>query len=363
MLEFQIRRDDYGANRIVEAPTPEPGDGEILARVERFSFTANNITYAVAGDKIGYWRFFPPHLADETAWGVIPVWGFATIERSNVAGLRAGERIFGYFPPATHLLMRPEDIAPARFFDRASHRKGLPDGYNLYRRVEAEAGYDAAHDDLRALLWPLHITSWCIADALSLADCHGATQIIILSASSKTSIGLAYAAKAASLAPRLVAVTSARNEDFVRSLGAYDEIVRYGDVAARIDPAAPTVIVDMSGDGETLGRLHQVLGPAMKKTINVGLTHWDKGFKNPSIITERSEFFFAPAHIAKRIAEWGPREFDARVSGFLRDAAARSAAWMRIDRRAGLAGLADIYGDVLSGGADPQSGIIVTLQA
>ena len=198
MLEFQIRRDDYAAHRRIEAPTPTPREGEILARVERFSFTANNITYAVAGDQIGYWRFFPPHQADHEVWGVIPVWGFATIERSHVAGLAEGERVFGYFPPATHLLMRPDDIAPARFFDRAPHRAGLPDGYNLYRRVAAEPGYDPAHDDLRALLWPLHITSWCIADALSLADCHGATQMIILSASSKTSIGLAYAAKAAS---------------------------------------------------------------------------------------------------------------------------------------------------------------------
>jgi NADPH:quinone reductase-like Zn-dependent oxidoreductase len=360
MHEFEVRRDDYGAVRIVEAATPAPQEGEIVARVERFSFTANNITYAVAGDQIGYWRFFPPHAAEAEGWGVIPVWGFATIERSHVQGLREGERVFGYFPPATHLLMRPDQMSPARFFDRAPHRAGLPDGYNLYRRVEAEEGYDRAQDDYRALLWPLHITSWCIADALVDARYHDASQILILSASAKTSIGLAYALKAAA-SPRLIAVTSPRNESFVRSLGAYDDVAFYDDILARIDARAPTVIVDMSGDGLTLGRLHEALADAMKKTINVGHTHWDKGFKNPSIIRSRSEFFFAPAHIARRIGEWGPREFDTRVGDFLRDAAKRSAAWMRIDRRSGLSGLKDVYQDVLSGKADPQSGIIIAM--
>ncbi len=28
-------------------------------RVDAFGFTANNITYAAAGDLIGYWTFFP----------------------------------------------------------------------------------------------------------------------------------------------------------------------------------------------------------------------------------------------------------------------------------------------------------------
>jgi hypothetical protein len=361
MQEFQVRRDDYREARIVEALTPEPQGGEFLARVERFSFTANNITYAVAGDRMGYWRFFPPHAPDAAGWGVIPVWGFATIERSNVPALRAGERLFGYFPPASHLLMRPDQIAPARFFDRAPHRAGLPDGYNLYRRVEAEEGYDREQDDLRALLWPLHITSWCIADALGEARYHEASQILILSASAKTSIGLAYALESAAASPRLIAVTSPRNAGFVASLGVYDDIAFYDDAIARMDQKASTVIVDMSGDGSTLGRLHEALGDAMKKTINVGFTHWDKGFKNPSIIKARSEFFFAPAHIARRMKEWGAREFDARVSGFLRDAAMRSASWMRIDRRTGLSGFSDVYQDVLSGRADPQAGIIVAL--
>ena len=40
-------------------------DGEAMIKVDRFGLTANNITYGVAGDMIGYWQFFPA----EANWG------------------------------------------------------------------------------------------------------------------------------------------------------------------------------------------------------------------------------------------------------------------------------------------------------
>lgn len=53
--------------------------GQIRLRVELFSLTANNITYAAMGEAMDYWRFFPSH---DAAWGVIPVWGFGTVTES-----------------------------------------------------------------------------------------------------------------------------------------------------------------------------------------------------------------------------------------------------------------------------------------
>ena len=41
---------------------PGPADlqpGQIRLTVERFALTTNNITYAVAGDMLDYWGFFP----------------------------------------------------------------------------------------------------------------------------------------------------------------------------------------------------------------------------------------------------------------------------------------------------------------
>ena len=34
-------------------------DEALLVKVDRFAFTANNITYAVIGDQLKYWQLFP----------------------------------------------------------------------------------------------------------------------------------------------------------------------------------------------------------------------------------------------------------------------------------------------------------------
>ena len=52
-------------------------------KVESFSVTTNNITYAVVGDGFGYWNFFPP-VGDDAegaggSWGVVPMWGHAKV--------------------------------------------------------------------------------------------------------------------------------------------------------------------------------------------------------------------------------------------------------------------------------------------
>ena len=48
-------------------------------KVDRFAFTANNITYAVLGDELKYWQLFP---APE-GFGNIPVWGFGEVIASK----------------------------------------------------------------------------------------------------------------------------------------------------------------------------------------------------------------------------------------------------------------------------------------
>jgi hypothetical protein len=50
-------RDDFARTALVYAPTPDPSDGEMRLRVDRFGLSANNVTYAVLGR---YWQFFRP---------------------------------------------------------------------------------------------------------------------------------------------------------------------------------------------------------------------------------------------------------------------------------------------------------------
>jgi Protein of unknown function (DUF2855) len=357
--EFQIRKDNFATNRVVETAAPTISDGEILVKIDRFAFTANNITYAVLGDKLGYWQFFPPSDAD-TGWGIIPVWGFADVVASKAPEIPVGDRLFGYFPPAHFLTMTPARVTEQRMLDASAHRAKLPPGYNNYTRVNAERGYDRKMDNARMLFWPLHMTSFCLWDLLKEKNWFDAKQIVILSASSKTSIGLGHALAGDASAPPVIAVTSPRNLGFVNQLKLYKQATTY-DELGDIDASIPTVIVDMSGNGDVLGRLHMHLGDNMKRCINVGLTHWGDAKPQPGIIVERSEFFFAPGHIQMRMKDWGPDEFAKRTSAFLKDTAVKTLGLLHFEKLDGLNGLAALYPDVCEGRVAPDQGLIVEM--
>lgn len=358
--QFQVSQNVFIRNRIVETPTSDLklDQGDVLVEIEKFAYTANNITYAVAGDMIGYWQFFAPVGENTDGWGVIPVWGFATVVESKTDEIPVGDRLFGYFPPAKHLKMKPVKSNERRFIDGSVHRAKLPAGYNMYQRVNNDKKYNPEFDRERMLLFPLHLTSFCLWDALQDRDWHGAKQLIILSASSKTSTGLGYALQADENAPNVIGVTSSRNLETVKNLNLYDQSITYKDVTS-IDANIPTVIVDMSGNQQVLAALHMHLGDQMKFTSNVGLTHWANAKPQEGIISERSEFFFAPSHIQKRIKEWGPDGFDQRTAAFLMDTAAKTRSWLKFKELDGLNELASIHPNVCAGTLPPDEGLII----
>jgi hypothetical protein len=122
-VDFQVRRDDLRTTRLCDVPSAqlEPDRGQALLRVDHFAFTANNITYAVAGDMLSYWNFFPA----ERGWGRVPVWGFADVVASRCDGVREGARLYGYYPMSTHLVVQPVHANDAGFIDGAAHRAAM----------------------------------------------------------------------------------------------------------------------------------------------------------------------------------------------------------------------------------------------
>ena len=179
--QFQVVKSNFTKNNIQEIPEDHLNlsEGEILVQIDLFSFTSNNITYAVSGNIIRYWEFFPALGEHIQEWGVIPVWGFADVVESKTESIPVGDRIFGYFPPATHLKMKADRITKKRFIDGSKHRATLPPTYNLYKRVLSESNYDKNFDRDRALFYPLYITSFCLWDSLKENNWHGAKQIVI----------------------------------------------------------------------------------------------------------------------------------------------------------------------------------------
>lgn len=352
---FEVRKDDLTQTRIVTAEIPALQDGEILTKIDRFALTANNISYAVVGEKLRYWTFFPT----EEGWGIIPVWGFAEVVESKNPEVQVGERLYGYWPMGTHLIMRPGKLRGDQLRDISAHRAELSPVYNTYVRTQGEESYDSSTDDERMLLMPLYATSFCLYDFLIANNNFGATQIIIPSASSKTAIGLAYALKDDPDSLTAIGITSAGNKEQVLALGLYDEVVTYGEMEA-IDNTKPSVIVDMSGNGEILSQLHKMLGDNMKFTSNVGLTHYESNKMGPHFIRERSAMFFAPGHIQKRAGEWGPGEFQKKAFQFWSKAAVKSREWLTIEHRHGMDAVGKAFAEVRDSKITPDTGIIVS---
>ena len=360
MQQFQVRKDDLSRHRLVDADTPQIGDGEVLVRVDRFALTANNVTYGVVGEKIGYWNFFPPAENDDGGWGIIPVWGFADVAASNHPDVPVGDRLYGYFPMATHLVMKPQKVSETRLLDSAEHRAALPPVYNAYGRVRGQADDEPEFDNARMVLYPLYATSFCLHDFFSDNAWFGAERVIIVSASSKTAIGVAYALAEDQDAPASIGLTSGRNVDAVRALGLYDEVLTYDEIGS-VDAGRPTAIIDMSGSGAVLSQLHARLGDNMRYCSNVGVTHWDDNQMGPGFIRERSAMFFAPGHIQKRASDWGPGVFEQKAFDFWRRSAEKSKSWLTYTSVDDLSGAETVFDDLVAGAVSPHTGLVVRL--
>lgn len=302
VTELWINRGQLRDTKIVAIDASALQDGEVRLAIDKFALTANNISYAVTGDTIGYWQFFP---ADE-GWGKIPVWGFATVLESHCPELSVGERIWGYFPMASHLVVRPGKVTTANFLDFSPHRKALPAVYNQYHRTGGDPAPLRAMEDERCLLFPLFATSFVIYDYLIDNSFFAAEQVVIASASSKTAFGLAHLLhNDAKISQRVIGLTSPGNIDFVKRLGIYDDVVSYAEIPS-LNRSVATDFVDMSGDAKLVTAIHEHFTDQLKDSCLVGATHWESDRKNENLPGPKPNFFFAPTRFAKRDGDWGP---------------------------------------------------------
>lgn len=358
--DFQVRRDDLRRTRFVPLEQPEDArlaDGEVLVKVDRFAFTANNITYAVFGEGMNYWDFFP---APE-GWGRVPVWGFGDVARSKADGIAAGERLYGYFPMSSWVKLTPTRIGARGFADGAGHRAHLHPVYNQYQRVFADPEHRREDEPAHMLLRPLFSTSYLIDDFLAEADFFGAGQVIVTSASSKTSLALAHQLHALRAnRVHVVGLTSPENRAFCAGLGIYDRVLAYDEVET-LDAALPAVSVDMAGNGAVLRQIHTHFGPALRYSCLVGGTHWEARSGAGDLPGPAPELFFAPAQMKKRSDEWGPAEFNERMDsawkGFMH--AARD--WIAVHDERGPDAVERAFLQTLEGRVSPATGQILSL--
>jgi hypothetical protein len=358
-IDFIVARNDLQQCKLIETQLPDAAalpEDALLIKIDRFAFTANNITYAVLGDQLKYWQLFP---APEN-FGNIPVWGFGEVVASRHPGIAAGERLFGYFPMATHLVIEAADVSKRGLRDAAAHRQGVAPVYNAYARVSGDPAFAGRQGDYQALLRPLFMLSFLVDEYLAENEFHGARSVVLSSASSKTAFGLAHLLHTLRNEVRVIGLTSAVNTEFVESLGCYDEVVTYDRVTS-LPPDSPVALVDMAGNSELRARLHRHFGDQMKYSGRIGLTHRSSAADETELPGAKPTWFFAPDQIRKRAKEWGPGGIDIRFSAAWARFAPMLDRWLKVTEGRGPAAVRQVYLDTLNGRVPPEQGHILSL--
>jgi hypothetical protein len=345
------------------------GQGQVRVSVDQFALTANNITYAAFGDAMNYWQFYPVAESEGPGWGRIPAWGFGSVVESLHPDVAVGERLYGYFPMASSVVLQPVRHAAKGFFDGAPHRAALHAVYNLYQRCNVDPFYSADSEDIQTLLRPLFPTSWLIDDFLADNDWFGAGPsggargvILLSSASSKTAYGTAFL-----LAQRqgieVTGLTSAAHVDFCNSLGLYHRVLRY-DQLNQIAADARCLYLDFAGNAALRHAIHTRFSN-LKYSCSIGGTHVNQLGNARNLPGPPATQFFAPAQGKKRTAEWGGAEFGRRLvqtwQSFAKEVVSTTPPWIVVQHDNGPPAVQAAYAQVLAGRGDPRIGHILSL--
>ena len=377
--DFVVRKDRLAETRLRMRPMAALSAGQVRLAVESFALTTNNITYAKLGDAMDYWQFFP---TGEDAWGCIPVWGFARVVESQCDGVTVGEKLYGYLPMASHLVAEPTRIKPESFFDGSAHRQALPVVYNQLFRYAADPfatgesdKSNKASEAVQSLLRPLFITSFLIDDFLADNDFFGAGEpggergqggqdatLLLSSASSKTAYGTAF-----QLAQRpglqVVGLTSASNVAFCESLGCYNRVLAYEQLAD-LPRERPCVYVDFAGSASLRHAVHSHF-EQLKYSCSIGGTQFEPRSDTAAVRAPgpKAIWFFAPSQIKKRSSEWGAKGLEERLlsawQGFTARVTRADAPWLVTQAHQGSAAIEAVYREALAGDGDPRVGHII----
>ena len=325
---FEVGQADLSVTRMVEAGPGPPDGGEVLFEVEKFAFSANNVTYALLGEALRYWDIFPA----EPGWGRIPVWGYLHVLSSGVPGIEPGRRAYGLCPMATRVLLRPDRLGRSTFSEGSPSRKGLSSVYNVYSWADP-----GPHEDALLVLSPSFWLSFTLDDYLA-RNTRADRAVVVTSASSKAAVGLAHLLSRRGVP--VAGLTSPSRVAFARSLSLYDQVLPY-DQAESL-PAGAATIVDIAGDAALRDRIDRHLGQRPDIVI-AGGTHGDVA----------SLAFSAPQAIGDLAHEWGWALLDQRFRAALASFAAHADSWLAIRRHRGLEDAAALYQRVLTNADSP----------
>jgi hypothetical protein len=357
-----VNRSDFADIALVSSDEAPLTDGSIRVSIGPWALTANNITYMAVGDMIGYWKYFEPSdygiemgSQEKIKWGRMPVWGYAEVTESKCTDVPMGTLIYGFFPIAQSLDMKPVKLTPLGFQDGTNHRTALHPVYNGYTFVDADPSF-AAHRKLQPVLRPLFTTSFLIDDFLADENFFDAEQVLLLSASSKTALGTAYCLKQRGNI-KVTALTSEGNQAFTSGTGFYDDVFTY-DTITDMNPDVKTVVVDMAGNGKVMANVYDHFEENIVYNCMVGKSHWDGAPPKTPALGAPPAMFFAPDRIKLRLKEWGGETFAKNLAARWLPFCESAQDWLTIEESHEVTDLLKTYKDFLNGDVGPSKGYL-----
>ncbi|MEM8926134.1 MAG: DUF2855 family protein [Actinomycetota bacterium] len=346
-----VPRADLSNPMVVDESPPDLAPGQVLAAITLFGLSANNITYALFGDALGYWAYFPV----DDDHGCIPVWGFADVVDSRSEHVLAGDRIFGYLPMADAVVLTPAAPTELGCSDASPSRADLHPWYNRYYRCTTDPLWTEEGEQLQVSMWALFMTGWALADQLA----GSASTVVVSSASSKTAMALAWSLNNHDKPVTVVGVTSAGNASFVEASGVYDRVTTYDDLQL-VDASGPVAFVDAAGSPGIKEAVHAALGDRLVDSVILGATHQGGAAATGELVGPEPRFFFIPDVAEAAVDDVGLPAYH----GAFADAWHRFAPWigdrLQVEKRSGADEIVDAYGTVLAGGLGPDVATVLT---
>lgn len=283
--------------------------------------------------------------------------GFATVIASTVPELEEGTRHYGFFPIAETVDMSPVKVTAHGFVDGATHRALKAALYNRYADTRTDPAYDPAREAEQVLVRPLYASGWWAADRVMQSS---PRTVMISSASSKTALATAHKLRSIG-GSELVALTSARHADYVRTTGLYARTLTY-DEAGSLSGTAPVTYVDFLGDETLNAAVHRVLGSNLTDSILVGATDWAAkpgGVRETAVDAGPTpEVFFVPSYAPERMK--ADHELGARMLRDMRAFYDASSTLFTPRRLTGAPAILDCWTRLAAGEARPQEGYVLS---
>jgi hypothetical protein len=350
---FQVRRDDLATTRVVPSDLRAPVAGEVLVEIERFGFSANNVTYGLLGSQLRYWDLFPA----QDGWGRIPVWGYLRVVASEAPGIEVGRRGYGLCPMSTHVLLRPDRVRPGGFVDQSGSRSQLSAIYNAYSWLDMDPAHQSELEDQLLVLRPVFWLSFLVDDYLVEQDLLRPGGVLLTSASSRAAIGIAHLLSQRGV--HTVGLTSPGHRAFVEGLKVYNEVHSYEEHESR-GPAS-TVLVDVAGNPALRDRIGRRYGEALTHTVIAGFTHRDASNVDGPRTADRTVSLTVPMRLVERARQIGWPQLNRGYAAQLARFTAFAHDWLRVDHGRGADRVEEVYRRVLNNTAASSDAHVLSL--